>query len=199
MSDAQLLSNGTKTKLIGARPLSLMSLTRQATTQPRMSRAFLAAISCGSSKSNLTNGNGDNDGDNDGEDDGGGGGAFESTVPAAVAFPSQASHDVDAFAADARDVFAAKMRDVIARVKKAKRVVIFTGAGASASAGVGTFKGKNAMGSLLHLREDKADGVMPTFTHRCTQALLQAGVVQFVVTSNHDNLHRKAGATDARR
>jgi len=65
--------------------------------------------------------------------------------------------------------------------------------GISASAGIGTFTGENAMGSLLNLREDKLDLKMPTYSHVAITRLIEAGIVKFVVSSNHDNMHRRSG------
>jgi len=81
-------------------------------------------------------------------------------------------------------------------IDNAQYIVFYSGAGISASAGVGTFQGENAMGSLLHLREELLDYKMPTYSHMAITRMIEAGKVKFVVTSNHDNMHRKSGTPD---
>jgi len=81
-------------------------------------------------------------------------------------------------------------------IDNAKYIVFYSGAGISASAGIDTFTGENAMGSLLHLREELLDFKMPTYSHMAITRMIEAGKVKFVVSSNHDNMHRKSGTTD---
>jgi len=83
-----------------------------------------------------------------------------------------------------------KLRELL---NNSKYIVFYSGAGVSASAGIGTFTGENAMGSLLDLREDKLDLKMPTYSHFAITRMIEAGIVKFVVSSNHDNLHRRSG------
>ncbi len=78
-----------------------------------------------------------------------------------------------------------------------RNTVFFSGAGISASAGIGTFQGHNAMGSLLKLREEELDWKFPTYAHRAIAKLVQTGHAKFVTTSNHDNMHRKSGVDDS--
>jgi len=79
---------------------------------------------------------------------------------------------------------------------QSKYIVFYTGAGISASAGIGTFTGEGAMGSLLHLREELLDMKMPTYAHHAITCLVNSDKAKFVVTSNHDNMHRKSGVPD---
>jgi len=81
-------------------------------------------------------------------------------------------------------------------IDKAKYIVFYSGAGISASAGIGTFQGENAMGSILNLREEVLDFKMPTYSHMAITRMIEAGKVKFVVSSNHDNMHRKSGTPD---
>uniref|UniRef100_A0A7S4I9G9 Regulatory protein SIR2 homolog 7 n=1 Tax=Vannella robusta TaxID=1487602 RepID=A0A7S4I9G9_9EUKA len=79
---------------------------------------------------------------------------------------------------------------------RSKRTVFYVGAGCSASAGVPTFNGKGAATSLLHVREDESDLVMPNFAHRAIKALIEEGYATHATTSNHDGLLHKTGLQD---
>lgn len=79
-----------------------------------------------------------------------------------------------------------------------KRIIFLSGAGISVSAGVKTFRGNTAVGSILHVRESDLDALMPTYAHFAITQLIKQGKAKFVVTSNHDNLHRKSGCSDKR-
>lgn len=75
--------------------------------------------------------------------------------------------------------------------------VVFTGAGVSTAASIADYRGPTGVWTL------KAQGIaptkldlnvaQPTLTHRALVALVQAGLVRGVVTTNIDNLHLKAG------
>jgi NAD-dependent SIR2 family protein deacetylase len=71
--------------------------------------------------------------------------------------------------------------------------MVFIGAGASASAGLATFRGVGALAGAAQVREDALDAVFPNVTHRAVAELVRRGHVKFVVSSNHDNLAGKAG------
>jgi len=85
---------------------------------------------------------------------------------------------------------------IVGRINKAKYIVAFTGAGVSASAGLGTFRGVGK-GNACQVREDLFDCVFPTFSHLALNEMLRSGQIKHIVTSNHDNLHIKAGANEA--
>jgi NAD-dependent SIR2 family protein deacetylase len=59
----------------------------------------------------------------------------------------------------------------IEALTNATRVVCFTGAGASASAGLHTFRGQNA-GNMAQVREDGMDQVFPNVTYKALSALV---------------------------
>ena len=82
--------------------------------------------------------------------------------------------------------FEERVAAVAELLRGGKNVVLYVGAGASASAGVPTFHGTNRAESLLDVREDHL--VFPNFTHRACKALLERGVASFAVSSNHDGL-----------
>jgi len=52
------------------------------------------------------------------------------------------------------------------------------------------------MGSILNLRQELLDVKMPTYAHMAITRIIQQGKAKFVVTSNHDNMHRKSGLSD---
>jgi len=52
------------------------------------------------------------------------------------------------------------------------------------------------MGSLLNLREEVLDVKMPTYSHMAITRIIEEGKAKFVVSSNHDNMHRKSGTKD---
>jgi NAD-dependent deacetylase len=74
----------------------------------------------------------------------------------------------------------------VAALMRGKNVVLYIGAGASASSGVPTFRGTNRAESLLDVREDHL--VFPNFTHRACAELLERGMASSAVSSNHDGL-----------
>jgi len=74
--------------------------------------------------------------------------------------------------------------------------IFVTGAGISASGGIATFRGKTKLTSILNLREEDLDFVMPTYAHYAITRMIEEDKAKFVITSNHDNLHRKSGLRD---
>jgi NAD-dependent SIR2 family protein deacetylase len=87
--------------------------------------------------------------------------------------------------------FEERVRSVAQAILSSKKTVLFIGAGASASAGVPTFRGTNAAESLLEVREDHL--VFPNFTHLACRKLLASKVVAGAVSSNHDGLLGQQG------
>jgi NAD-dependent SIR2 family protein deacetylase len=88
-----------------------------------------------------------------------------------------------------------QVEQLVALLSDAKYVVAFTGAGVSAAAGLGTFRGVGK-GNACQVREDLFDCVFPTFSHRALNEMVRSGLVKHIVTSNHDNLHTKAGTDE---
>jgi len=77
----------------------------------------------------------------------------------------------------------------------AKYIVAFTGAGVSTAANIPDFRGDNGIYAkgILSLQEHVLDFIRPTYTHLALRKLVEEGIVKFIVTSNHDNLHFKSG------
>jgi len=87
-----------------------------------------------------------------------------------------------------------KIRDIATKMQqKGTKTIFYIGAGCSASAGVPTFHGTGAAGSLLHVREDESDLIMPSFAHRAIRVLIERGYASHATTSNHDGLVHKTG------
>ncbi|ELR25303.1 SAP domain containing protein [Acanthamoeba castellanii str. Neff] len=80
-------------------------------------------------------------------------------------------------------------------VEASRRMVVYTGAGISTSAGIPDFRGKNG----LWVRGAPKRAVVelttiePTPTHRVLAELERMGKVHFIVSQNYDNLHIKSG------
>jgi NAD-dependent SIR2 family protein deacetylase len=83
--------------------------------------------------------------------------------------------------------------NILSLISNASHLVVFIGAGASASSGLATFRGVGALVGAAQVREDALDAVFPNVTHRAVAELVRCGRVKFVVSSNHDNLSGKAG------
>mmetsp|Transcript_30951 Transcript_30951/g.34520 ORF Transcript_30951/g.34520 Transcript_30951/m.34520 type:complete len:390 (-) Transcript_30951:184-1353(-) len=99
---------------------------------------------------------------------------------------------------DEPDVLSKKLKKLEALAHSASNIVFYTGAGVSTSAGVPDFRGDKGLRKrgLLGLREEDLDTTMPTISHVIIQHFLDKGIAKAIVTSNHDNMHRKAGAPD---
>eukprot|EP00339_Tiarina_fusa_P022962 CAMPEP_0117010170 /NCGR_PEP_ID=MMETSP0472-20121206/9036_1 /TAXON_ID=693140 ORGANISM="Tiarina fusus, Strain LIS" /NCGR_SAMPLE_ID=MMETSP0472 /ASSEMBLY_ACC=CAM_ASM_000603 /LENGTH=350 /DNA_ID=CAMNT_0004712643 /DNA_START=1 /DNA_END=1054 /DNA_ORIENTATION=- len=87
-----------------------------------------------------------------------------------------------------------RIKEIADKMKqKGTKTIFYVGAGCSASAGVPTFHGKGAAGSILHVREDETDLVMPSFAHRAIRAIIENNYASHATTSNHDGLMHKTG------
>ena len=71
-----------------------------------------------------------------------------------------------------------------------EKTVVYSGAGLSAAAGIGTLAGKNAA-SLKQSR--RTTDAVPTCTHHALSALRRMGLLHGWVQQNHDGLPQKAG------
>eukprot|EP00322_Chrysochromulina_rotalis_P005460 CAMPEP_0115852224 /NCGR_PEP_ID=MMETSP0287-20121206/12886_1 /TAXON_ID=412157 /ORGANISM="Chrysochromulina rotalis, Strain UIO044" /LENGTH=489 /DNA_ID=CAMNT_0003306279 /DNA_START=56 /DNA_END=1525 /DNA_ORIENTATION=+ len=106
---------------------------------------------------------------------------------------------------DVPDVLAAKVRELASMVRRAHRVVVYTGAGISTSAGIADYATKAGKDSIAvpkiagaRLKGDpfnagEAIRAQPTYTHHCITACFEAGHFHTWVQQNHDGLAGKAG------
>jgi NAD-dependent SIR2 family protein deacetylase len=100
---------------------------------------------------------------------------------------------------DALEVLEKKLNELYKLFAESKYIVFFTGAGISTDAGVPDYRGEfGLMGAkkpvvVLGQAEQTLDWKVPTFSHLAIAKLLQNGLSKFLVTSNHDGIHDKAG------
>lgn len=110
------------------------------------------------------------------------------------------------------------MQELIAKLKRAKHCVVFTGAGASTLSGIRDFRGKNGIYneydaetvfSIEYFMYNPSefykiartffynlDEKEPNIVHTECARLESMGIVKRVITQNIDMLHQKAGSKD---
>eukprot|EP01103_Thecamoeba_quadrilineata_P017954 TRINITY_DN6593_c0_g1_i1.p1 TRINITY_DN6593_c0_g1~~TRINITY_DN6593_c0_g1_i1.p1 ORF type:complete len:395 (-),score=48.41 TRINITY_DN6593_c0_g1_i1:108-1292(-) len=101
---------------------------------------------------------------------------------------------------DSIEVLEEKARKVVELIRKSKgRVVAFTGAGVSTSAGIADFRGPEgvwtlrAQGKSHQIKSASALKSIPTKTHMALLQLLNVGILDIIISQNTDGLHRKSG------
>ncbi|KAL9650688.1 hypothetical protein ABK040_001744 [Willaertia magna] len=100
---------------------------------------------------------------------------------------------------DEESVVIAKAKELAEKIKKAKHVVIYTGAGVSTSARIPDYRGPKGVWTLKEsgrsseIKPIKLEQAMPTFAHYCISHLVKKGYVSYVVSTNVDGLHRRSG------
>jgi len=84
-------------------------------------------------------------------------------------------------------------------LKNSKHTVIYTGAGVSTSVKIPDYRGPQGVWTLRNkgtLPEGKElSQALPTYTHYAIRELVQSGLVQYIVSTNLDGLHRRSGLT----
>ena len=99
---------------------------------------------------------------------------------------------------DSEEVLSTKYGKLVDIVANARSIVFMSGAGISTSCGVGDFQGDKGLRKtgVLGVQEHKLDYTFPSYAHRAIAALVkeeETTRASFCVTSNHDNMHAKAG------
>lgn len=100
---------------------------------------------------------------------------------------------------DSADVVDAKIIELASMIAAAKKIVLHTGAGISTAAGIPDFRGPSGIWTLEERGEAPPTDTVsfgsaePTATHRAISALVERGVVAFVVSQNVDGLHLRSG------
>eukprot|EP00928_Gymnodinium_smaydae_P021266 TRINITY_DN18280_c1_g1_i2.p1 TRINITY_DN18280_c1_g1~~TRINITY_DN18280_c1_g1_i2.p1 ORF type:complete len:552 (-),score=66.54 TRINITY_DN18280_c1_g1_i2:61-1716(-) len=99
---------------------------------------------------------------------------------------------------DAADVLEGKIRNLSHMIRESKRIVVFTGAGISTSAGISDFRGpmgvwtRKAQG-LAPIAGTSTVKALPTKTHMGIVELHRHSIVRYVISQNCDGLHRRSG------
>lgn len=91
---------------------------------------------------------------------------------------------------DSKDVLDAKLKFVANKMKKAKKVVIYSGAGISTASGIADVASKNKVVAKNSMNRLQAQ---PTWAHHAIAAMYRKNFVHHCVTQNHDGLAQKAG------
>jgi hypothetical protein len=102
---------------------------------------------------------------------------------------------------DAPDVLGEKIRILAGLIRKARRFVIYAGAGLSTASGIGDYATKAGAGGVLAQIREKAVApkpispysAKPNLGHRVIAAMAKEGLVWRFVQQNHDGLPQKAG------
>eukprot|EP00927_Polykrikos_kofoidii_P048730 TRINITY_DN42945_c0_g1_i1.p1 TRINITY_DN42945_c0_g1~~TRINITY_DN42945_c0_g1_i1.p1 ORF type:complete len:564 (-),score=73.49 TRINITY_DN42945_c0_g1_i1:59-1750(-) len=99
---------------------------------------------------------------------------------------------------DTAEVLETKMQKLNQMIRESKRIVVFTGAGISTSAGISDFRGptgvwtRKAQG-LPPIAGTSTVKALPTKTHMGIVELHRRGILRYVVSQNCDGLHRRSG------
>jgi len=102
---------------------------------------------------------------------------------------------------DTEDVLKAKVALLAQLVRKARRAVVYAGAGLSTASGVGDYATRFADNSVLAKKICQRQGFIlpcsarPNLGHRVVAAMARAGCLWRVVQQNHDGLLQKAGVS----
>jgi len=101
---------------------------------------------------------------------------------------------------DPNDILEQKIDLLVDLIKQSKTIVVYTGAGISTSAGISDYRSWNGVWTsrLLGFEQKRGksmDELKPTLGHMALYQLVQKGIVQYVVSTNVDNLHRRSGLT----
>jgi len=100
---------------------------------------------------------------------------------------------------DPPQVFDQKISQAIKLHKASKKTIIYTGAGISTAAQIPDIRGDKGLETkpvpliCIAMSDQEMDCKFPTMSHRAITSLLEKNLFHFVITSNHDNLHQKAG------
>jgi len=99
---------------------------------------------------------------------------------------------------DSPEVMRAKVRELAALIRHSRHMVAYTGAGISTSASIPDYRGPQGVWTMRDQGKRAACSIsleqaVPTGTHLLLTAMQRAGLLQFVVSTNVDGLHRRSG------
>ena len=109
---------------------------------------------------------------------------------------------MNAITPDQKGYFEKSLEDLAHRIKHAKHLVIFTGAGISTDSGLPDYRGSD--GVWTRRKKGLSDKKIKPFSkfkpnagHKALYELYHRGYLKFLVTQNIDNLHRRSGIPEA--
>jgi len=96
------------------------------------------------------------------------------------------------------DKLAKQAKQLADMIKKAKHLVIFTGAGVSTSAKIPDFRGPKGVWTLRDQGKQAEmtitmEQAMPTLSHMSLVCLQDKGIMKYLISQNVDGLHRRSG------
>lgn len=99
---------------------------------------------------------------------------------------------------DPDDVLEEKLDRLASMIKEYKKILIFTGAGISTSAGISDFRGPKGVWTLQAqgkkpVRSQPTISAIPTTTHMSIVTLQNQGYLKYLISQNCDGLHRRSG------
>jgi len=99
---------------------------------------------------------------------------------------------------DTEAVLQKKVKELARLIRESRHTVFYTGAGISTAAGISDFRGPDGVWTRRAKGLDPNPSpsrhtIIPTFSHRVLVALMQQGLLHFLVSQNCDGLHLKSG------
>lgn len=98
------------------------------------------------------------------------------------------------------DLLDQKCRRLAEIIASSKHLVAFTGAGVSTSTGLPDYRGEHGIKTSRRKKIWQSldiNELVPSKTHMALVELYQAGLLQYVITQNIDNLHLKSGLPES--
>lgn len=102
---------------------------------------------------------------------------------------------------DSDEKVARDVAELARLIRESKHCVVYTGAGISTSSGISDFRGPSGVWTLRAKGEkpvSRSHYKMPTVGHMAVRALMEAGLVKYLVSQNTDGLHMKSGVEHTR-
>jgi len=100
---------------------------------------------------------------------------------------------------DTKEDILTGVKQVAAAIRKAKHVIVYTGAGVSTSAKIPDYRGPEGAwtvrdyGTQSTGKKKQLDEAEPTYTHYAITELARKGIIKFVISTNLDGLHIRSG------
>lgn len=101
---------------------------------------------------------------------------------------------------DSREILEEKVQLLASAIQTCQRSIVFTGAGISTSSGIPDYRGPRGIWTRIQQGEKIAEDELkdlsqfePTLAHRAIKTLMDKNLIQHVISTNIDGLHRKSG------